>query len=179
MYVLPAFWARFVNSRPIPGEDVPRIFRRRGTCNPTYSGDMEAAAGVVRLGATPGGVVYPGVAYGEGATQDGLFVGPAIGRVGELVRERVTVKLCPSQPLVASLSANDMLVSLSYTIPLGVYGRKVRQASSSFFTMIWPSPVGKPCWSSYTTACRMCKAVWRTRSFSSCQRQCAGIYIYF
>lgn len=80
---------------------------------------MEAAAGVVRLAATPGGVVYPGVAYGEGATQDGLFVGPAIGRVGELVRERVTVKLCPSQPLVASLSANDMLVSLSYTIPLG------------------------------------------------------------
>lgn len=69
--------------------------------NTTYSGDKEA------VGATPGGVVYPGAAYGEVGTQDGLLVGPAIGRVGELVRDRVTVKLCPSQPLVESLSEKD------------------------------------------------------------------------
>ena len=32
------------------------------------------------------------------------MVGPAIGFVGELVRARVTVKLCPSQPFVDSFS---------------------------------------------------------------------------
>lgn len=36
--------------------------------------------------------------------QDGLLVGPAMGFVGELVRARVTVKLCPSQPFVDSFS---------------------------------------------------------------------------
>jgi hypothetical protein len=100
-------------------------------------------------------------------------VGPATGLVGELVRARVTTRLCPSHPLVESLSEHS--VSRQFVAMLRSDIRYVRHASSSFFTIICPNPVGNPCWSSYTTACRICKAVWRTMSLSSCQRQWAGI----
>lgn len=36
--------------------------------------------------------------------RDGLFVGPAIGFVGSLASERVTVRLCPFHPFVDSRS---------------------------------------------------------------------------
>lgn len=47
---------------------------------------------------------------------DGLFVGPAIGRVGEHVRARVTTRVWPSQPLVDSLSAQSAQPDIEWLV---------------------------------------------------------------
>lgn len=82
----------------------------------------------------------------EGKKQAGLFVGPAIGCVGAQVFDNVTTRLRPSHPVDDNRS-----ISISwYTDQKGVNSemkldsRYVRHASSSFFTIICPKPVGNP-----------------------------------
>lgn len=66
----------------------------------------------------------------------GLFVGPAIGLVGELALARVTVRGCPSHPVAESFPIH---LSVAGRVVVGLWvkdSRYVRHASSSFLTII-------------------------------------------
>ena len=97
------------------------------------------------------------------------------GRSGNGLGGRTGPRECDDQTLAVPSAGGEAVYGDVRTEHCGLLGYKyiryVRQASSSFLTMIWPSPVGNPWLSSYTTAWRICSAVWRTRSLSSCQRQ--------
>lgn len=77
----------------------------------TYSGPKVQGGepGGETIGAPIGVAENPGT-YGTRFI-DGLFVGPAIGFVGALARDSVTVKLWPFQPLVDNRSIGTHSVS--------------------------------------------------------------------
>lgn len=96
------------------------------------------------------------------------------GRPGNGLGGRTGPRKCDDQALTLPSAGRKSICVVVRADHWGLrdrHVRYVRQASSSFLTMIWPSPVGNPWLSSYTTAWRICNAVWRTRSLSSCQRQ--------
>lgn len=68
----------------------------------TYSGGI-VLVGEETRGGHLGGLEYPPAAYGI-RLMDGLLVGPAMGLVGALASDSVTVKLFPFHPFVDSLS---------------------------------------------------------------------------